>query len=282
MSIVENIPEKIDHDSNQENNQEDIGHTDVNVEQAQPLTGESNGTMKKSRFNKAYFQQRTKFVRDLLAERKFQMRTDQTQLFIILFMSIIAVLCSLIGISTSNWLCDLNTRQCYGLWNTCFTPSVSLTIDNNSTIIMDDDNQTSITPMSKDEIKCAIQRINTIEIIQGEQSRLDQLTASQGLITCGTIMYFLAIVGMSLAYKYMREQNLNFVRNCLVTSMIVQIVSFVIQLVGFYLYILNETFSTSVGLLFVYFGLAIFSTNIINFFTIEYKSFKIRQVASLI
>ena len=277
MSIVETSPEKIDH---QEKNQDSNCHDDVNVEQAQPLTGEPVTNSKTSKFNRAYFQQRTKFVRDLLAERRFQMRTDQTQLFIILFMSSIAIVCSLIALGTNNWMCDANTNQAYGLWNTCFTPSVSLVIDSNTSLI--EDNQTSITPVSKDEIRCAVQKLHTIEIFQGEQSRLDQLIASQGMITTGMIMYFLAIVGMALAYKYMREKNMNFVRNCLVTSMIVQIVSFIIQLIGFYLYILNETFSLSVGLLFVYFGLAIFSTNIINFFTIEYKSFKIRQVASLI
>lgn len=273
MSIVETIPEKIEPETNQDVEE----HHDANVEQAQPLTGEEKCNTKTSRFNKAYFQQQTKFVRGFIAERRFQMKTDQTQLFIILFMSCLAIVCSVIGLGTNNWMCDSTTNQTYGLWNTCYNPPVSLSYQSNNT-----DNQTSIQPVNKHDVKCAVQGLNSVFVMPGEKSRIDQLTASQGLIICGTIMYFLAVIGISMAYKYMCDQNLNFVRNCLVTAMVVQIVSFFIQLIGFYLYIMNETYSTSVGLLFAYFGLAIFSTNIINFFTIEYKSFKIRQVSNLI
>ena len=275
MSIVETIPEKIEPETNQDVEEH---HDDANLEQAQPLTGEEKPSNKTSRFNKAFFQQRTKLMRGFIAERRFQMKTDQTQLFIILFMSCLAVLCSVIGLGTNNWMCDTNTNQSYGLWNTCYNPPVSLTLQTNAS----SENQTNIEPVNKNEVKCAIQGLNSVIVMPGEKSRIDQLTASQSLIICGTIMYALAVIGMSLAYKYMCDQNLNYVRNCLVTAMVVQIVSFFIQLIGFYLYITNETYSTSIALLFAYFGMAIFSTNIINFFTIEYKSFKIRQVSNLI
>ncbi|RNA16864.1 hypothetical protein BpHYR1_028213 [Brachionus plicatilis] len=273
MSIVETIPEKMEAETNQDVEE----HHDANVEQAQPLTGEDKSNSKTSRFNKAFFQERTKRVRGFIAERRFQMKTDQTQLFIILFMSCMAVLCSAIGLGTNNWMCDLNTNETYGLWTTCYNSPVSLSSQSNST-----DNQTRIEPVNKNDVKCALQAFNSVYVMPGEKSRIDQLSASQGLIICGTIMYALAVVGMSMAYKYMCDQNLNFVRNCLVTAMVVQIVSFVIQLIGFYLYIMNDTYSTSIVLLFAYFAMAIFSTNIINFITIEYKSFKIRQVSNLI
>lgn len=275
MSIVETIPEKIEPETNQDVEEH---HDDANLEQAQPLTGEEKSNNKSSRFNKAFFHKRTKFMRGFIAERRFQMKTDQTQLFIILFMSCLAVLCNVIGLGTNSWTCDPSTNQSYGLWNTCYNPPVSLILQTNDSL----DNQTNIEPLNKNEVKCAIQSFNSVLVIPGEKSRLDQLTASQSLIICGTIMYALAVIGMSFAYKYMCNQNLNYVRNCLVTAMVVQIVSFFIQLVGFYLYIMNDAYSTSVALLFAYFGMAIFSTNIINFFTIEYKSFKIRQVSNLI
>lgn len=118
---------------------------------------------------------------------------------------------------------------------------------------------------------------NQIEMIVADQSRIDQVQVSQGLIVCGTIMYVISLGALAMSYQFIKTKSLNAMRNALVTGMIVQIISFIMMLFGFFLYILTERLSTSVVLLFVYFGLGIFFTNLINFITIEYKSYKMRQ-----
>lgn len=121
---------------------------------------------------------------------------------------------------------------------------------------------------------------NFLDFIVADQARIDQVQASQGLIVCGTIMYVASLIAFVFAYRFIKNKatrNLNMMRNLLVAGIFTQLLAFLLQLIGFFLYILTERLSTSVGLLFVYFGLALFATNIINFFTIEYKAYKLRQ-----
>lgn len=66
-------------------------------------------------------------------------------------------------------------------------------------------------------------------------------------------------------------------RNLLVGSIFIQILAYVVLLLGFFLYITTERLQTGVSILFAYFGAAFFGTNAINFFTIDYKTYKQRQ-----
>lgn len=122
---------------------------------------------------------------------------------------------------------------------------------------------------------------NRIELMKVDDlSRVDQVQASQGLIVCGSIMSVASLIALVFAYRFIKtkpSRSLNIMRNLLVAAIFTQLLAFLLQLVGFFLYILTERISTSVGLLFVYFGLALFATNVINFITIEYKMYKIRQ-----
>lgn len=136
-------------------------------------------------------------------------------------------------------------------------------------------------------ILCAQQMLTEVKVDFAEQWRVDQVTAAQGLIVSGTVLYIFSLIAILFAWKWVSipattitpgtVKKLNSVRNLLAFSVGFQIVSFFLQLIGFFLFIYTDRFSTSIGILFFYFGLAIFATNVINFITIEYKMFKTRQ-----
>lgn len=226
------------------------------------------------------FGQKAKMFRDMFTQHKLKLDGDQTQLFVIIVMSVLAVLASLSALATNNWTCD--GEQSFGLWNTC---RKTAPVENETTTLVVNLNTTTFNGTGQAVFTavpgtvCAKQTLFDVKVEYAEQSRIDQVTAAQGLIVCGTILYILSVVALSLGYKFIKVKNLNSVRNALVTSMFVQIISFFLQLIGFFLYILTDRLSISVGLLFIYFGLAMFATNIINFITIEYKSYKIRQIS---
>lgn len=229
------------------------------------------------------FGQKAKLFRDMIAQHKIKLHSDHTQLLIIIFMSTLAVLASLAALTTSNWTCD--GQQSFGLWNTCHKPSAGSAASEETIVInlntstISNETSPSAAASRLNGILCAKQMLYEVRVDYAEQSRIDQVTASQGLIVCGTILYILSVVSLTLAYKFIKVKNLNSLRNALVTSMFVQIISFFMQLIGFFLFILTDRLSISIGLLFIYFGLALFATNIINFITIEYKSYKMRQIS---
>ena len=228
-----------------------------------------------ARYLRAQFEKRTRLLQEFWTQQHIhitKLNRDHSQLIIILIMSIIGILCSLVAISTNSWICDATKNVCYGIWNTCYLP------ERTNESIINDQNDT-VVPIVKNRIMCAQQELYNIKIDYALQSRIDQVATSQGMIVTGCILYVFSIITMILAYRYINTNNLNSVRNTLVASICVQILAFLMLLIGFFLFIYTDRMSLSVILMFVYFGLAILVSNLINFITIEYKTFKLRQVS---
>ena len=241
-------------------------------------------TRTRAQYLNAQFQQKSKVLRDMWTQHKVQLNKDQSQLIIILALSFIALVCSVAALSSNSWTCNSAKGVSFGLWNTCYMPlrHDGRPVVNSTSGVYNVNNSTNTTTAwtsgltNKHGILCAHQGLYDVNIHYAEQSHIDQITASQGLIISGAVLYFLSTVTLLLAYKFIQVNNLNSVRNALVTSMCVQIVSFCLQLVGFFLFILTDRLAGSISVLFIYFGLAIFVTNGINYYTIEYKTFKSR------
>jgi len=227
------------------------------------------------RYFRDQFEQKSKLIQEFWSQHQqnlIKLNRDHSQLIIIIIMSIIGLLCSLIAISSTSWICDTQTNQCYGLWNTCY-----LTTSMNNETISDWNNETMIEPTKTSTVLCAQQGLYDVKIEYALQSRIDQVSAAQGLLISGCILYAFSVMTVCLAYRWINLNNLNSVRNTLVTSICVQIMAFLMILVGFFLFILTDRLAMSVCLVFVYFGLTMLVTNLINFITIEYKTFKTRQ-----
>jgi hypothetical protein len=239
-------------------------------------TNSNNSTWMNRERLRTYFQQKNKIFRDAWHTHQSRMSRDRDQahLMFIIVMSIIAIGLSVWAITTPYWICSStgSPNNHAGLWDTCGTRSAfnqvpSLT---DAPIV----NETS-------SIQCVRQVLGHWAAHSESRDRADQLMASQGLLVAGTIVYALSLVGTFLGWRFIQMQtHLNALRNVLVMSMFVQIVAFLMHLIGFFLFILTENVSISIGLLFVYFGIAIFATNFINFITIEYKCYKFRQLAN--
>lgn len=248
-----------------------ISETPVAENEMQPIpTKSSNG-----RYIRNQFEQKSKILQEFWQQQHHQLiklNRDHSQLFIIIIMTAIGVLCSLIALTSNSWTCDINKNICYGLWNTCYIPEQAF----NQTII--DSNETMI-QVPQNTVLCAQQGLYDIKIEFALQSRIDQVTASQGLIISGCALYLFSVITAILGYRFINLNNLNSVRNCLVATIMVQMLTFFMLLIGFFLFILTERISMSVILVFIYFGLAMVASNLINFITIEYKSFKTRQIS---
>ena len=219
--------------------------------------------------------QRTRVLRQLWSEYRKMAAQEYSQLIFIAIISAIAVLFNITAISTNYWLSDSNNNM--SLWATCYKSTK--VINSNETLV--DIEVTNVTDV-KTEILCGKQTVNGVVFEAALQSRIDQISASQGLIVAGIVLYVFSIVSVMLAFKFTKETNLNSVRNAMVTSMFIQIVSFYLQLIGFFLYVFTDQLASSVIYLFVYFCIAIFATNMINFITIEYKSIKYRPVVTVV
>jgi hypothetical protein len=221
-----------------------------------------------------YFQTKNKSIRNAWNSHQSRMSRDrdQTHLMFIIIISIVAVALSIWAITTPYWICGSWGANHAGLWDTCSTRN---TFSHVPTVNDPAEwNQTS-------SIQCVRHIWGNWTWVAETRDRADQLMASQGLLVAGTIMYALSLVGTMLGWRFIQMQtHLNALRNVLVMSMFVQIVAFLMHLIGFFLFILTENVSISIGLLFVYFGIAIFATNFINFITIEYKCYKFRQLAN--
>jgi len=140
--------------------------------------------------------------------------------------------------------------------------------------------------------KCAQQTLGHVTTVPADKLRADHVTYAQGLMISGNILYFLSWLALLWAWSWQRSGHhtmppvgtsaewLNHVRNFLTFCVVAQVFAFLLELVGLFLYIWTGRYSTSVVLLFFYFGLAIISTNITNFITIEYKVFKQRHLTA--
>ena len=250
----------------------------------------ATSTRSRAQYLNAQFQQKSKLLRDMWAQHKMQLNKDQSQLLIILILSFAALVCSVAALSSNSWTCNSAKGVSFGLWNTCYMPlrhdTTAVVATGNATGVYNVSSVSNATTWNADHhhnkhgILCARQGLYDVNVHYAEQSHIDQITASQGLIISGAVLYLLSIVTLLLAYRFIQVNNLNSMRNALVTSMCVQIVSFCLQLVGFFLFILTDRLAGSISVLFIYFGLAIFVTNGINYYTIEYKTFKTRPLAA--
>lgn len=233
----------------------------------------ANNTSTVNRLFNAQFQQKTKYLREMWTQHKVKIDKDHSQLLLICVITAIGILCSIGSLLTNYWIGDSHTHVNFGIWNTCWQDAKS---EANQTWPVV--NGTLVTGVETLRWVCARQGIWDVTISQAEKWRVDQLFASQGLLVSGAVMYVFSVVMLALSYRFIGLNRLNVVRNTLVISMFSQMVAFLMQLIGYFLFIFTDRASISVALLFVYFGLTIFASNIINFITIEYKAFKIRQI----
>jgi hypothetical protein len=173
-------------------------------------------------------------------------------------LSIIGFLSNLASIIANYWICDDKSQMHYGVWDSCITKDDSIT---NLTIT-----------------QCAIQTINEIYFIHAEQQLVEELNLGKSLLVISLCFHFIAIFLLLFIFFYSkfnieRKKNLIYlIRNILVLSLILTVTAILIQIIGFFLFIYGEKLSTGCFILFIYFLLAIFVTNTINFFTIKYKS----------
>lgn len=85
---------------------------DVSTTAATPTAATTNGAPRSFQFGA-----KAKMFRDMIAQHRIKLDSDQTQLLVIIGMITLAVLCSLVAIGTNYWQCQGD--QHYGLWNTC-------------------------------------------------------------------------------------------------------------------------------------------------------------------
>ena len=221
---------------------------------------------------RSQFQQKSKILRDIWSRHQSMITRQNGQLFFIIWLSVLGVACSIVALTSSRWSCDANVG--YGLWNSCYQPITDGPIISS--------NSTNLTMPAIQPVRCVQQDIGNIVVSDWpEQARVDKIYASQGLIVTGVLLYVFSLITIGLAYRFIHTNSLNLLRNALVASVFIQFIAYFLLLVGFYLFILTEQFSISVGLLFVYFGIVMFASNIINFITVEYKSFKKRPSISI-
>jgi len=222
------------------------------------------------------FGAKAKIIRDMISQHKINInfQADQTQLVFIVTLLTVAVLLSFAAIATNYWQCSGEDH--YGLWNTCQKQTV-LTPPEIETSNSTDNNSTTMSSA----VVCVYHNAqNQLELIVADKSRIDQVDASKGLLICGTVMYVLSLIALVFAYRFIAtkpSRSLDYMRNLLVGSIFIQILAYVVLLLGFFLYITTERLQTGVSILFAYFGAAFFGTNAINFFTIDYKTYKQRQ-----
>jgi hypothetical protein len=171
---------------------------------------------------------------------------------------VIGFIGNLVSIIGNYWICDGKSGMKYGLWDSC-----SLLDDPNTNLTI---------------TKCAIQTFDDVFLIYAETQLIDELNLAKSLLVISLCFYFIAFSMLIFTYFYARikfevKKNLIYlVRNLLVISLLMIFIAVLVQIIGFFLFIYVEKLSTGCFLLFIYFLLAIFVTNTINFFTIKYKS----------
>jgi hypothetical protein len=205
---------------------------------------------------------------------------DHFQLMVIMLLIVIALVLNIIAMGTKSWTCDPNNNTIsFGLWDTCFEQTskqiTNETIHSHNETWMAN-NDTWITPMSNNMV-CAHQEIDRVDIESSEQSRIVQVYAAQGIFIYGLVLFVVLMCMLFYSWNYVEQNNLMTIRNVLVASIFTIIEIFIVMLIGFFMFINSEHISLSVCLICIYFGLAILSSNMINFITIEMKIVKLKQ-----
>ena len=218
------------------------------------------------------FRAKAFYLRDIWKNRQQIniLNNHNTEILFLIVLTCMAQVLSILSLTTNYWTCNPNSNTYFGLWNTCY-----LNVPPKETFFNVSLNYTE--HMLHNGIVCAHQSGYEVDYMNSDQLRIDLVTAAQGLLVCGCILYFLSVVSMFLSYSGIKSNNMNSVRNSLATACWVQFMSFVLQMIGFGLYMATERFSTSIVFLFVYFIVSIVVTNLSNVFTIEYKAIKARK-----
>lgn len=225
---------------------------------------------------RSQLQAKVQFVRDAWTQHQVKVTKDNCQLFAIILLTIVGLACNVAAIASNRWTCDLQLN--FGLWDTCYQPITDGPIWEDKEELSR--NSTAETDVVVEEgipsqpIKCAKQGVRWVEIELAQQGRIDRVYAAQAMIVIGCILYAFSLFTICIAYRFVRSSGLRSLKNALIVSVAAQFFAFFFMLVGVYLFIFTEQFSISVGLLFVYFGLAMFASNTVNFFTVEYRSYK--------
>lgn len=171
----------------------------------------------------------------------------------VVLLVVIILACYLTSILISYWSCDFNSH--YGLWNLCES-----SLNDTTTTI------------------CSIQTLQGIHTVYADVQLIDEIYLSKILLIFALCVYFVVFFMLIFTYIYTRIYNehkkdlIFFIRNLSIIILFVMIIAFLMHLIGFFLFISLEKFSTSSFALITYFLLAIFTTNTVNFITIKYKS----------
>ena len=225
---------------------------------------------------RAHLQQQTKVLRDAWAHHtaSFKLTAPNWPLLALTPLTIFGHACNVAALASSRWTCDLDVS--HGLWDTCYQPITDGPIWPLSNHTQND----SVTSQPMPPIKCAKQGVRWVESVEATPSRIYKVYAAQVLLVFGAILYAFSLFTICLSYRFAKMNNVMAFRNSMFVSVCMQFVAFFSMLIGFYLFILTEQYSISVGLLFIYFGLAMFACNTINFFTVEYKTHKAQKARS--
>lgn len=220
------------------------------------------------------FQQKTKVLRDAWAQHNFKITINNWPVFAVILLTVFGIACNVAAISSNRWTCDIETS--FGLWDTCYQPITDGPIwaTNNQTISQND----SVISEPLPPVKCAKQGVRWVEIVTAQPARINQVYAAQCLLVFGSILYAFSLFTICLSFRFTKLNNINAFKNSMIVSVGTQFLAFFSMLIGFYLFILTGQYSISVGLMFIYFGLAMFACNTINFFTVEYKTHKAQKV----
>jgi len=254
-----------------------INQTGTDNPTTKSTTSTSTGTTTNSQgMFRTQFEQKTKILREAWSQHQLKITKDNCQLFTIILISTFGIACNIAAISSDRWTCD--SQISFGLWNTCYQPITDGPLWDIYKRNSSENDSVIATPL--EPIKCAKQGIRWVEIDLAQPTRIGQVYAAQGLLVCGCIFYIFSLFTICLSYRFVKTSSLNSLKNTLIASVCIQFFAFLLMLIGFYLFILTEQYSISVGLLFVYFGLAMFASNTINFITVEYKTHKNQTCAT--
>jgi hypothetical protein len=235
--------------------------------------------------NNGFFNMRRKYLAEYISSRQWQTTLNITrfnanhwQIWVIIC-TLCALCFGILAITTYHWTVDSTKHTHWGLWDTCYTPSPAYGISppaNNTLLVVN--NSTAVMPVDVWPINrtvCTQQEMFGAEQTFADQWRITEVHLSLVLITGGVVFYFCALVTLFMSYKFVLNESLYAVRNTHILSIAFLVFGFILQLAGLFFFIFTQRFSFSMILMFVYFLLCIWVSNIINFLTVEFKVIKL-------